>query len=247
MRLLAKLLWEGNQARMADGLGVSPPVISRVLAGQQQPTGKLLAALAGRADINLRWVLTGEGEPVLEPGMGPGRGRFLPVVDGLLTGPPGEQPHLLSGTSYPVAEAFYSASSYWYRIPAGARVIASDEMIAVGDKLLMESDEKLTRRSGAVLGRFCGIRVRAGNRENVVLAKVNSASEVYFEPCSQFCVDTFGDLGELWLIVPEPGAGAGAGAAARGLTKRKEATVVGLESIACVCMRLDRGFSGPAQ
>ncbi len=54
MARLAQEVWKGNQADMARALGVSPPVISRILTGQQEPTGKVLAAAPSRPDTCTR-------------------------------------------------------------------------------------------------------------------------------------------------------------------------------------------------
>src|SRR4051812_7212842 len=86
--LLLRLVWAGNRSAMARDLGVSHPVISRVAAGQQEPPGKLLLALAGRPTVNLRWLFLGEGEPLNPRDPAAAGGRFAPVATRLLPGPP---------------------------------------------------------------------------------------------------------------------------------------------------------------
>jgi len=208
IRVIAARVWQGNQARMAQELDVSRPVINRVMNGKQRPTGKLLASLLRRhPDVNLQWLLGGKGEPFVEPGVAAGGGRMRPVVDVLLPGPPQEHLALLSGLGYPIAVEFHSTTSYWYRVPAAAPVVASDEKIDGGDKLLIESGAKFTRRLDAVLGRLCTFRVKAGRRQRVALGKVAAISQVYFEAYERFAVSFFGQPpAEAWLLVADTAA-----------------------------------------
>ncbi len=237
MVLVAERIWHGNQARMADELNVSPPVISRVLTGQQQPTGKLLAGLLSRRpELNLHWLLTGQGEPFLDPSVPVGGGRFRPVVDHLLPGPPGEHPGLLSGLGYPVAEAFHSTTSYWYRVPTAAPVVGSSEKVAADDKLLIECGAKFTRRLAAVLGKLCAFRVVTGRRQRVVLGKVGVTSESYIEAFERFHVKLFGESGEAWLLV----ADSAADLEEAGLGVSGVCLVLG--QVAGVCVKLERPF-----
>src|SRR6266542_941217 len=196
MLLIADRIWKGNQAQMAKDLGVSPPVISRVLTGKQQPTGKLLAALLSRhPEVNLHWLLTGQGQPLLDSSAPAGGGRFRPVVDDLLPGPPAEHSERLSGLGYPVADTFYSTTSYWYRVPPAAPMVTSSEKVATGDLMLIETDEKWTRRWGAVLGKFCVFRLGRGRRERILLGKVAATGNEYIEEYERFRVNLFGEAG----------------------------------------------------
>src|SRR5262245_10234320 len=102
MRLLADRVWGGNPARMAREVGVSTAAVSRVLSGEQVPSTRLIEALAHRSEINIHWLLTGEGDPLAEAGAG--AGRSCPIADHLLPGTPEEYPDRLSGVSFPVAE-----------------------------------------------------------------------------------------------------------------------------------------------
>jgi hypothetical protein len=245
MQVIAERVWQGNQARMAEDLGVSRPVISRVLTGKQQPTGKLLAALLRRhPDVNLHWLLSGHGEPFIEPGVEVGGGRLRPVVDDLLPGPPDEHPGLLSGLGYPVAAAFDAPSRYWYRIPAGAAVLRRTEEIALGgaekiasgDLLLVETSEKWTRRWGAVIGKFCAIRHGKGRRERILLGQVDATGNVYIEDYETFRVDLFGEEGKAWLVVADTPAGVEVG------RRAVSGEVIVLEQVVGVCVLLERPF-----
>ena len=87
LRHLRDLIWDGNNSRMGRELGnISHPVISRVLAGDQPPPGKLLEALAKWPGLNVRWLFAGEGEPLNERGLGAGGGHFSPIARELLPG-----------------------------------------------------------------------------------------------------------------------------------------------------------------
>jgi hypothetical protein len=237
MQLIAERVWHGNQARMADELDVSPPVISRVLSGKQPPTGKLLAALLRRhPEVNLHWLLSGQGEPFVEPGGAAGGGRLRPVVDKLLPGPPKEHPGLLSGLGYPVAAAFDAPSRYWYRVPDGAAVLKAPEQVDSDDLLLVETDERWTRRWGDVIGKFCAFRRGKGRRERILLGKVEPTRNVYIEDYETFRVEIFGEEGGAWLVVADTPAGVEAG------RRAVSGDVIVLEQVVGVCVLLERPF-----
>jgi len=144
---LSKLLWDGNKSRMAKALRISHPVISRVIAGQQEPPGKLLVALAEWPNVNLRWLFLGEGRPQTDRDIGAGGGRFCPVAQCLLPGSPKDFPHLLTGTSLPVAEAFYSETAYYRRVNQDDPIVnAKDEKIKAEDFLLLETNADWTHK-----------------------------------------------------------------------------------------------------
>jgi len=167
-----------------------------------------------------------------------GGGRMRPVVDVLLPGPPQEHLALVSGLGYPVAVEFHSTTSYFYRVPAAAPVVASDEKVAAGDKLMIETGAKFTRRLDAILGRLCAFRVGAGRRQRVALGKVAAISQVYFEAYERFAVNFFGQpLAEAWLLVADTAADL--------RTARQGLSGLCLEmaDVMGVCTILERAFS----
>jgi hypothetical protein len=145
---------------------------------------------------------------------------------------------LLSGLGYPVAVEFHSTTSYWHRVPASAPVVASDEKVAAGDKLLIETEAKFTQRLDAVLGRLCGFRVGAGRRQRVALGKVAAVGEVYFEAYERFAVSFFGQPpAEAWLLVADTAADRKAGR--RGVS----GLCLELADVVGVCTILERTFT----
>ena len=58
-------VFRGNQSMMAQQLGCSQAVISKIKTGRQPPGQRLLSALARHPKINPAWLLTGEGQPLL--------------------------------------------------------------------------------------------------------------------------------------------------------------------------------------
>jgi len=123
--LLWKLIWAANKSQMARDLGISHPVISRIIAGQQEPPGQLLLALANWPKVNLRWLFLGEGEPLRERDLGVGGGRYCPVAERLLPGDPNNYPRWLTGTSLPVAEAYYSPTAYWFGVRYDSPIVGA--------------------------------------------------------------------------------------------------------------------------
>src|SRR5262245_14415265 len=101
-------LYAGKQRRLADALGMSQSLISRVVHGQQGAGPELLAALARLPGVNPTWVSEGTGEPLL-----PATKGSLPVAHAVLPGWPGRYPQLLSGQRHPTADAYERPSRYW--------------------------------------------------------------------------------------------------------------------------------------
>ena len=170
---LSELLWQGNRSLMERMLGVDQPTISRVLLGKQKTSAKLLEKLATYPGVNVAWLLLGQGEPLAEGGQRPGVGRFRPLVEELLPGPLGEHEERLTGVSYPIAAAYDSPSSYWYRVPEDSPVTKKGAgRVLAHDLMLMETDARWTRKADAVFGKFCGFRIKKGKRDRVVLGRV---------------------------------------------------------------------------
>jgi hypothetical protein len=186
-------LWQGNISRMGRKLGISHPVLSRVLAGTQPPPGKLLEALAKREGMNLRWLFAGEGDFRGEQDIGVGGGHFCPIASSLLPGKPADHPERLTFTTLPVASAFFSETAYWYRIGAEDPIVkARSVRVAANDYLLIETGEQWTRRPEAFCGRLVVIRkyTTLKSRENVL--GVVGQDEDYFADGSPYEVTLFG-------------------------------------------------------
>jgi transcriptional regulator with XRE-family HTH domain len=221
---------------MGRDLGIDQSAISKILAGKQEPSATLLERLAAWPGVDIGWLFLGRGEPLLEEGMRAGVGQFRPLADELLPGPPDEHPDRLRGLSYPVAAAFYSHSSYWYRVPPRSAVVGSCGDVLVRDQMLIETDERWTRQGGAVLGKFCVFRIRTGPRGRMLLGKVDVLAQEYFESYERFKVDFFGDADEASLVIAESDSGMKEGlrvAGGMGLV---------MQQICGVCVLLERPF-----
>jgi transcriptional regulator with XRE-family HTH domain len=235
---LSNLVWEGNRSRMARDVDIDQPTISRVLTGQQKPSAKLLEKLATWPGVNVGWFLLGQGEPVLAPGMQAGVGGYRPLLDELLPGPLAEHGDRLSGVSYPVAAAFDTKTSYWYRVQPKSPVTRSNHKVGVGDLLLVETDATWTRRGDAVLGKFCVFNIPAGKKRIALLAHVSSwcKSNPPMDPFEQYKVDTFGEPGEVSLIIPE------AGKEEESADLSLSGMCVSLDQVVGACLKLERAF-----
>ena len=136
---LLKKVWQGSQTKMARDIGVSQSVISHVVVGRQEPGRKLLAAIASNPLVNSRWLITGEGEPLVAQFTEPGR-RALYVATGLFEGLPEEHSECL-GSMLEVPLRLYRATRYWVEIPADCSLVSDNSLkIAAGDLVLFEPD-----------------------------------------------------------------------------------------------------------
>jgi transcriptional regulator with XRE-family HTH domain len=236
---LSELTWKGNRSQMGRDLGIDQAAVSRVLAGKQQPSAKLLERLATWPGVNVVWLLSGHGQPLIEGGARAGDGPDLPLVEELLPGPPGDHPERLSGAGHPVAPRFHSPTAYWYRVQAGTPLTRDRKDLVAGDLLFMEAGEAWTRRAEAVRGRLCGFRVRTGRKERVLWGAVSLAPDAYFESYEPYRVDLFGEAGQAVLVIPD---------APSGLEEARRAAsgaCLTLDQVACVCVRLERTFARP--
>jgi transcriptional regulator with XRE-family HTH domain len=243
---VAEAIWHNRKSQMARDLGVEQASISRLLAGKQQPSAKILERIATWPGINTFWLFTGVGEmssPVLAGG-----GRYLPVVDQLLPGPPEKQTGLLSGVSYPVAEAFFSKTRYWLRVPRGSTLGVKQKVFA-GDLLLMETDSAWTRRWGNVLRAMCGVLISRRQKTQVILVRVSplSESQNYFRRSFEFYpVETYPfrrtegfASGIVKFVVPGPNGE---------MPKFPRGTVAfTVDDIACMCVKLERSLVAPPE
>jgi hypothetical protein len=195
LNLLCKLIWKGNRSRMAKDLGISQPVMSRVLAGQQAPSTKLLEALARWPRLNVRWLFNGEGEPLSDRGLGDGGGHFCPVASRLLPGSPQEHPELLTGLSLAVATAYYSPTTYYYRLePRDPLVGAKGSRMAAGDYLLIETAPAWVSRPAAFRGRLGVFRSR--DRDELIIGRIARYEEDPYErkDLLDYRVETVGEF-----------------------------------------------------
>jgi hypothetical protein len=251
---LADLIWRGNRSMMGRDLHLSQPVVSRVLAGLHPPSAKFLEALANWPGVNRDFLLAGVGEPLIEPGTESNRGLYLPVAAELLPGPPNENPELLTGVGFPVAQAFYTPSSYWLRVTREMAVSRSSESIVPDDLLLLETNKVWTRRKKAVLGKLCSFCIGSGSHAELLLGLIDQVNhcDPYEDDFGQYEVTLFGGPPKAWLIVPEPerienvqARSKGEAPPARPLSafaSKVKGLLLGLDDVTGVCIKLDRYF-----
>ncbi len=257
---LASLVWEGNQSEMGRALHIPQSVLSRVLAAKQPPSGKLLEGLATWPGVNACWLFGGIGDPLVEPGVDVKGGLYRPISDKLLPGPPEEYRDLLSAVGYPVAQAFFSLTSYWLRLWADWPICEKRDDIRGGDLVLMETAERWTRRRKKVVGKIVCFRIKDGTRSKLVLGEVGTGdqgSQVYFGEELDFTIYTVklhGETVSAWWTVPkqeeaeEGQAPARGRAAPSGRRPGAAAWVEGLhlepEQVVAVGIKLERLFGG---
>lgn len=67
LRQLRETRWNGNASAMSRALGVSVPVMSKILNGKQHPSGQLFEALIMDPEINMTWLFRGEKKEKDDP------------------------------------------------------------------------------------------------------------------------------------------------------------------------------------
>jgi hypothetical protein len=171
---LLRLLWAGNQRKMAEDLAVSQATISKVVRGERAPGSKLLDAIANHPAVNRHWVHEGQGEPLrAEHHETPADECLVPVARVILPGPPSNNVGLLAGSRVPIAAFYFAPSRYLLEVQADDAVVRVPELkIAAGDLLLMETDGAVWRGNVRVLNnRLCAVRSEVGDRPQHLLAK----------------------------------------------------------------------------
>lgn len=243
---LCDLEWEGYVTRMAADLSISHPVMSRVLAGDQPPPTKLLVSLARRPKINIRWVMSGLGEPLHEGHAGRGSGCFAPLANKFLLGPPDEHPEGLSGATLPVPEAFASATVYWVRLAGDDPLVkAASERVQAGDHLLVECSTEWTQRGERLEGRLVVVR-SFDKKQKTVLARVAQGPIDYYEQPHLYELTVFGQPMKVVLDTTPAEAGKDRPRRDRRTTSDKSTPQgetsprLGIEDVVGVCILLMR-------
>ncbi len=182
-------LFGGNMRRMAEAVGVTHSVLSKVVGEQQGPGRRLMESIASHPKVNPDWLFSGEGEPLLAA-RHPGSGEIweAPIAHILLSGPPTEQAGLFEATTFPLAGAFYRPTRYLYRAGAGDPIVRMDsEKVAPGDLLLLETEDGLWKADRRILaGALVAIRVVSRDGFDYVLARVGTDFRPVGMPLSPF-------------------------------------------------------------
>lgn len=178
------LKYVGNQSVAASKLGISQPALSRVAAGDQLPSGKLLLALSRKTEINLDWLFAGRGDMLLPKGA-PGLGNKVlqtPIVNRPLPGPPDAHPDLLSGELLAGCGFGLRHGQYWLRIQRGEPITrAEGEKVREGNLILMETDRSLFPEPEQIFEQLCVVRLKSNGVWQYRLAEVSYAGEGYLE------------------------------------------------------------------
>ena len=174
VELVLRELYDGDQSKMAAETGNSQPQISLIVRGQRSPGPRFIDNLARSQRVNVEWLRTGVGEPFASPG-GVGRppaGRALPIASCPLPGSPQVNANILSGTDFPVAEAFFKESRYFYKVQKADPVVLAGLGVNPGDLLMVESDAAFWRLNLGVLpGKLCVLKLRTVSGTVCVLAQ----------------------------------------------------------------------------
>ena len=146
-------IWLGSQVRMAKETGISQGAISNVVRGKRPPGRSFLTAIARHPLVNIDWLLTGDGEPLL-----PSKGGelMLPIVRQILPGSPANFQNLWSGEYTPATEADFGETRYWFFVPSDDKPLG----LHAGDLLLLETDRFWIEKPDMLLGGPCAV---AGN------------------------------------------------------------------------------------
>lgn len=162
-------IWAGCQSAMARDIGVSQPVISRVVRGVQEPSSLLLGVLRKVPRINWDWLQHGDGEPLAED---VDIASSLPVFDRLVTADQLAASRLLSVERMPAARMLLSAARYFLRLGPSDDVVKRGAFrLQAGDLLLMHAFAQTPTQAELPPGAFCAIR---GTDDSIVLAKLQS-------------------------------------------------------------------------
>jgi len=170
-------LFDGNMRRMAEAVGVTHSIVSKIVGGQQVPGRRLMESIASHPKVNPGWLASGEGEPLLAARHpGPAECWEAPISQYLLPGPPAEHDRLFAGTSFPLAGGFYRPTRYLYRVGGGDPIARADaEKVAPGDLLLLDAGAEIWRANRQVLANaLVVLHVRGRGGLDYALARIRS-------------------------------------------------------------------------
>lgn len=174
VRYLLDFLFDGNQSKMADALGIPQPVISRVVTGKLRPGKQLIAALTGHPKVNPAWLATGKGDPLLAAEASSSEGWPVPVASCLLPGRPADCKMMLKPIVHYVPGATYRDSLYAVKAHGCVpRDITEPLHILPDDLLLIESDPAAwVTNIGSLNGRLTAVRFEVDGVQEIVLREV---------------------------------------------------------------------------
>jgi hypothetical protein len=186
--------WGGNLTRMANALGMTQPALWKIVHGSQPLNAQLILALATHTNVNLHWVLLGEGPRTSEKDAALLRGKAVvlpkvPVASRPLPGSPQKHKELLTRGACGPLESRLSPSQYWLEIKVTDPIVRwKDEQVLPGDWLLIETDRVRFPREADMEGKLVIILFGVPDEERPTLGRVEMVHEDGLD------VDTF-DLG----------------------------------------------------
>lgn len=153
-------LYGSSQAAMAKDLGVSQPLISKVVRGEQEPGPKLLAALVKNPRLNPRWLMEGGGEAFFPVERELGLGLFLPVFKRIQTAFHRGDTDAFAALQFPLS-ILLKSTVYLLEIQPGDAVLRFPELkFAAGDLLALDSDASTwSERPQILTNRLVAVRI----------------------------------------------------------------------------------------
>jgi transcriptional regulator with XRE-family HTH domain len=192
----------GNRSTMARRLGFSPSTLSRVVSGEKPPGRRLLTAIVEQLRVDSKWLLTGEGEPLVKSIEFGGLGGVAPVSNRLLPGAPQDHRELLTPDSFDPLMVL-GPSQYWYRLTRRDPIVkGSGRGFQSGDLILLETDPNRFPESSSILELLCVITLMVDGQSIQRLAALTYHAGSSEEDPERLEADTF-DLGINRPIVKE--------------------------------------------
>lgn len=195
---LLNALWDGNRAAMGRELNLSHGVVNQVCYGRHAPGRKFLNALAAHPKVNPEWLLRGEGQPLKAQMEQPSTAvaGSLPVLDYILPGPPADHPAYVIGTMQILSPDRVRSSRYLLRVQPHFPIMDdSQEKVAAGDLLLVETESIWINHLPVLSGRLVTIDIGADGMEDLQLGRAFLGREL--------SVDVFGRH-RYRVVMPRP-------------------------------------------
>ncbi|MEI7684650.1 MAG: helix-turn-helix transcriptional regulator [Planctomycetota bacterium] len=141
----------GSQRNFAGLLGCSQAVISKIVNGEQEPGPHLIRLVRGLPGVDVEWLETGDGEPLVGGTLQSAVGT-VPMARKLIPGSIAKNRTYLTGCSVNVPATI--ATTTVYGIEAGrcaTMEVLGEEFIRISDILIVESDPSAWRFNVGVL------------------------------------------------------------------------------------------------
>lgn len=150
LRQFLKFNFEGNQSKLARHIRQSQAVVNRLLRGAQLPSSKFLFALGQYTNIDVNWLLSGNGKMTRETEYASGHVSFLKTHD-RIEGMPNPSSRCIC-IPYPSRG---SKTLYAYVVSQDDEVTRWDGSdISAGDALLLETDPEFFPKDKKYSGLF---------------------------------------------------------------------------------------------